>query len=66
MKRKIIRKVKTEIYELGYHTQSHESGLYESDKDGNPTVDPFKNCINSVAVKEVLLGTKEGFKSNRH
>ena len=60
MDRKIIRKVKMEIFEMGYHTQTHESGLYETDKDGNPTNDIFKDAINTVEAREKIFSTKEG------
>lgn len=60
--RKIGRKIKVEIFEMGYHTQTHETGLYKFCLDGRPITDPFKDCINTVMVKEVLLGTQEGFK----
>jgi len=61
-KRKIIRRVKFEIFEKGYHTQTHESGLYETDLEGNPTNDIFKNCVNTVAARSALFSTKEGQK----
>lgn len=60
--RNIIRKVKAEIFEMGYYTQSSETGLYECYPSGKPTVDPFRDCVNTVMVKDVLLGTADGFK----
>lgn len=62
MKRKIKRKVVTEIYQNNFHTQTQESGLYETDKDGNPTTDPFKDCKTMQDVRAVLLLEKEGRK----
>tara|TARA_R110000787_G_scaffold5686_3_gene20515 strand:- start:3788 stop:4111 length:324 start_codon:yes stop_codon:yes gene_type:complete len=58
--RKIKRKIKFEIFEHGYHTMTQESGLYETDLDGNPTDDIFKNCINTVVAKQTILSTNKG------
>ena len=57
---KIIRKITMEIYEMGYHTQTHETGLYEHNKFGEKVIDPFKDCKNTVMVRETMLSTKEG------
>lgn len=60
--RKIIRRVKFEIFEKGYHTATQESGLYECDPQGVPTTDIFKSCINTVMVKEKIMSCNEGRK----
>lgn len=61
MSRKIKRKVISEIYVDGRHDQTAEYGLYATDKEGNPTKDPFSGCEFLIDFKCALLGTKEGF-----
>lgn len=58
--RKIIRRVKVEIFEMGYHTMTSERGLYETDLEGTPTTDVFKDCVNTVTVREKMFSTYEG------
>ena len=58
--RKLGRKVTIEIFEFGYHTETQSRQLYKTTLAGNPSIDIYKSCMNTVEVKSTILSYTEG------